>query len=70
MTETPGRLLAKAQDTLTDLVVAVAELTASITVKDQYRKPKYEECERRLQNCVEEIAGLKKTLNAVETAVN
>lgn len=87
MTETPDGLLAKVQDTLTDLVVKVAELTASITVKDQHRTLKDEEYERRLQNHGdrirdleakaaarddhgEEIAELKKTLKAVETAVN
>ena len=49
----------KIQGTLTDLVVRVAELTASIAVKDQHRTLKDDEYERRLQNHGDRIRSLE-----------
>lgn len=51
--------ITKIQDTLTDLVIKVAELTASIAVKDQHRSLKDDEYERRLQNHGDRIRDLE-----------
>jgi len=56
----------KIQTTLTDLVVKVAELTASIAVKDQHRVLKDEEYERRLQNHGDRIRDLEAKESARE----
>lgn len=55
---------AKIQDTLTELVVKVAELTTSILVKDQHRSLKDEEYERRLQNHGDRIRDVETKLAA------
>ena len=44
---------------VSDLVVEVAKLTTSITVKDQHRSLKDEEYERRLQNHGDRIRDLE-----------
>lgn len=59
-----GGRFTKIQDTLTELVVKVAELTASIMVKDQHRSLKDEEYERRLQNHGDRIRDLETNLAA------
>jgi uncharacterized coiled-coil protein SlyX len=62
--DTPGGWIAKFQETLTELVVRVAELTTSISVKDQHRSLKDEEYERRLQNHGDRIRDLETKLAA------
>lgn len=57
--EVPSGWAGKIQETLTNLVVKVAELTASIAVKDQHRTLKDEEYERRLQNHGDRIRDLE-----------
>lgn len=58
-TEFPEGWAGKIQETLTALVVRVAELTASLAVKDQHRALKDEEYERRLQNHGDRIRDLE-----------
>lgn len=57
--ELPTGWASRIQETLTNLVVKVAELTAAIAVKDQHRTLKDEEYERRLQNHGDRIRDLE-----------
>lgn len=62
--DAPGGWVTKFQETLTELVIKVAELTASIAVKDQHRSLKDEEYDRRLQNHGDRIRDVETKLAA------